>query len=675
MIERIYALFVNRIPGIRERYKRKREHATGWKHFTVWVYLVYLNIAYYIFRNKELGLIEKYPFYENKQLYSKGSESAISKRVAPAIFARNLSMYDVISFDVFDTLIFRPFSEPTDLFYLLGNQLNYLDFARIRQEMEWRARQQKYKNEKHYEVNLEEIYTVLSKETGMDKERAMHLEVELEKQYCFANPYMKEVVDELLKLKKKLIITSDMYLNTKQIQALLNVCGYPEFSAYYVSCDQQTSKNSGGLYALVKTKEGENNSYVHIGDNYVSDIEQAKKHGVDAEFYPNVNQVGMPYRAEDMSVITGGLYRGLVNVHLHNGRREYSQEYEYGYIYGGLFVTGYCQFIHRYVKEHKIDKLLFLARDGDILLKAYKQMYPKEIEKAKYVYWSRLVATKLSAKHYKYDYFRRFLYHKVNQNYDLEQIFTSMELEDMLPVFCETYKLTPQVELVDSNIERVKSYFHEHWSEVLAHYEEQLIAGKQYYEDVLQGAKSAIAIDIGWAGSGAITLDYLINEEWKLNCPITGIIAGTNTCHNAEPNGSETFLQSGKLVSYLYSQRENRDLWKYHDAGKNHNLYWEMFLDAPMGSFKGFYLERKQECTKKYVCVFKEAPVQSEKIEEIQRGILEFVGQYERYQRELKELVDISGRDAYAPMVNVEYSKNKIFMQNISNSIDNANIE
>ena len=670
MIEHIYAFFVNRIPGIRERYKRKRKQATGWKRFFVWLYLVYLNIAYYIFRNKKLGLIEKYPFYENKQLYSKGSESSISKRVEPAIFARNVSMYDVISFDVFDTLIFRPFSEPTDLFYLLGSQLNYLDFARIRQEMEWRARRQKYKSEKHYEVNLDEIYTVLSEETGLDKEECMHLEIELEKQYCFANPYMKEVVEELLKLKKRIIISSDMYLNTKQIQALLSVCGYPKFSAYYVSCDMEASKNKGNLYEKILAKEGKGNSYIHIGDNYLADIEQAKKYGLHAKLYTNVNYVGMPYRAEDMSVITGGLYRGIVNAHIHNGRREYSREYEYGYIYGGLFVTGYCQFIHRYVQKHKIDKLLFLARDGDVLLKAYKELYPEEKDKLAYVYWSRLAATKMTAKHYKYDYFRRFLYHKVNQKYHLEQIFSSMELEDMLDTFCEISHFTRQTELTDSNIEKVKEYLMQRWNEVLKHYEVQLVAGKQYYEEVLQGAKSAIAVDIGWAGSGAVALDYLVNEEWKLQCPITGIIAGTNTCHNAEPNGSETFLQSGKLVSYLYSQRENRDLWKYHDAGKNHNLYWEMLLDAPMGSLRGFYLDKNKRCE----CRFKEAPLHTEKIEDIQRGILEFVGQYGRYQKELREFGDISGRDAYAPMVSLMNGENREFMKSISNMMDDVGI-
>ena len=63
-----------------------------------------------------------------------------------------------------------------------------------------------------------------------------------------------------------------------------------------------------------------------------------------------------------------------------------------------------------------------------------------------------------------------------------------------------------------------------------------------------------IAIDVGWAGSGALALDTLVNKEWKLDCEIIGMIDGNNSVHNAEPNATESFLYSGRVVSYLYSQ-------------------------------------------------------------------------------------------------------------------------
>ena len=68
-----------------------------------------------------------------------------------------------------------------------------------------------------------------------------------------------------------------------------------------------------------------------------------------------------------MSLMVGAAYRGIVNNHMYCGNNSYSMEYEYGYIYGGLFVLGYCTFIHDYYKKNGIDKILFLSRDGDII--------------------------------------------------------------------------------------------------------------------------------------------------------------------------------------------------------------------------------------------------------------------------------------------------------------------
>lgn len=668
--EPIYNILVNRVPGIQERYRKKRNCAKGIQRGGVWLYLLGLNISYYVFRNRKLEQQEKYPYYEEKLLYSKGSESSLSCKLPPEGVVEQLAGYDVISFDVFDTLILRPFSEPTDLFFLLADQFSYPDLKRIRQEMEWKAREKKYKSRKHYETTLDEIYNILSEETGLDKDTVMQAEVELENKFCFANPYMKNVVSLLKRQGKRIVITSDMYLNTGQIRELLQRCGYPKFDAYYVSCGKGASKSKGDLYELVRQEEGQEKTFAHVGDNYISDVQNSEKHGFCSFHYVNVNAAGEPYRPCDMSSITGSVYRGIVNAHIHNGMNCYTREYEYGYLYGGLFVAGYCQFIHGYVQTHHTDKILFLARDGDVLSKAYQILYPEEEGRWEYVYWSRLAATKMSARYFKYDYFRRFLYHKVNQGYSMKKILQAMELEDMLGQLCGEAGVVEEAVLTDRNVEKVKSFLMGHWKEVLQHYEEQLEAGKQYYSRVLDGYKAVAAVDIGWAGSGAVTLNHIVNEIWHLNCEIAGIIAGTNTCHNAEPDATETFLQSGKITSYLYSQRENRDLWKFHNPGKDHNLYWEMLLDAPMGSLKGFYLDEAGKCE----CRFREVTADVKKVKEIQNGILDFVRQWKEVSGKLGRLGKISGRDAYAPMVSVCNEENKSFMKDLCQLMDDVNV-
>ena len=130
MIEKIYIILVNSVPGIRDRYQRKRKDSKGIGRGWLWIYLLYLNFSYYVLRNKKLEYMEDYPYFEKKHLHEYEPESALAQHRTPEAFASELSGYDVVSFDVFDTLIFRPFSEPTDLFFVLGDKLKYLDFKR-----------------------------------------------------------------------------------------------------------------------------------------------------------------------------------------------------------------------------------------------------------------------------------------------------------------------------------------------------------------------------------------------------------------------------------------------------------------------------------------------------------------------------------------------------------------
>ena len=429
-----------------------------------------------------------------------------------------------------------------------------------------------------------------------------------------------------------------------QIQELLKQCGYPEFDGYYVSCEYGVSKGDKGLYEQIKKDYGTEISYVHVGDNPYSDQKKAKEAGFVSIAYKNVNDIGETYRSEDMSVITGSMYRGIVNAWIHNGSHIFEKDYEFGFIYGGLFVTGYCQFIHEYAVQHRTDKILFLSRDGDILQQVYDRIYPED--KTEYVYWSRKAATILCAGYFKYDYFRRFLYHKINQDYTLEQIFSSMKLDDMLEGFCKGYSYEKETKLTEAVAHSCKKYLMDNWDQVLLHYKEASEAGKKYYENILKECSHVLAVDIGWAGSGAIALDYLVNHVWNLDCKVTGMLAGTNTCHNAEPDASESFLQEGTLVSYFYSQRENRDLWKFHDLNQDHNLYLEQLLCSPTPGFEGFAFDSSG----KVMLQFGKKDSNEAGMRQIQKGILDFADEWIRHFGRDNPMARISGRDAYGPL-------------------------
>ena len=663
---KLYNLLVNRHSGIAARYHRLHDNSGTVLKWISYIYLLFLNFCYYILFCRFLGHPGEEKIYEEKRLPTDRTESEM--RMSEGLSVQEtvdiLAGYDIVSFDIFDTLLFRPFDEPTALFFLLGEKLKFMDFRRIRVEAEQEARQEKYKRTASYEVNLEEIWTRLEEKTGLSAKAGMNLEMEQERFCCYANPFMLQVFHRLLEIGKKIIVISDMYLSREFLQSLLVEKGFAGAEKIYISNEWGCSKRSGRLYDLVLQDLNAGGEQVaHIGDNRRSDIEMAKKHGLVPLLYPNVHKNAMLFRAHDMSPIVGAAYRGLVDNHIYCGLEAFSPEYEYGYIYGGLFAVGYCSFIREYCRLHQIDKVLFLARDGDTLCRVYRMLYPDE--NTEYVYWSRKAALKLAAASDRYDYFRRFLNHKANQKISLERIFQSMELESLLedfPIQTGKRPLHRSDDLTSDNLADVKSFLTTNWERVLACYREEQEAAAAYYERVLRDCRKAAAVDIGWAGSGALALKTLAEEVWKLPCNITGIIAGTNTLHNAEPFVSETFLQTGDLVSYMYSLSHNRDLAKKHDPNKNYNVYWELLLSSPTPQFTGFGFRRDGADISKADAVelhFGKLDENQEGIREIQRGILDFAGQYLEHFGNMPYLFRISGRDAYAPMLAAASHKGK----------------
>lgn len=642
---RIYHFLVNRYPEIRERYHRMHDDATGLKVPLSWLYLLALNIRVRLPGGGLHGQENAVGITEEKHIPTGASESelAVSEVMRPGELAEFLAGYDVISFDVFDTLLFRPFSSPTDLFYFVGENLLFLNFKELRMRFEREAREEKRSRYGQGEVTLSEIWEKLSRETGISMEQGMQTELDCEEAFCYANPYMLSVYRLLQKQGKQIIAVSDMYLPSAFIKKLLKKAGYEGIEKVCVSCEYGAGKSDGTLFAKVKRELPDGVSVVHIGDNPHSDVKMAKKYGFNAYHYPNADRKTAAYRAMEMSPVVGGAYRGIVNHHLYNGIESYGMAYEYGYVYGGLFVLGYCSFIHRYCREQGVERLLFLSRDGDILKQAYELLYPGA--QTAYACWSRAAATKLMAQDNRYDYFRRFLFHKVNQGKTLRDIFHAMDLDMLLGSLPDG--LLESDFLDESNAGRIKRFLEEQWQKVLAVYGEQESAAREYYAQMLCGCKRACAVDIGWAGSGAMSLAYLVERKWNLPCRLTGIIAGTNTPHNEETEAGEAFLQSGRLVSYMYSSAQNRDLWKAHDPNRDYNIYWELLLASPTRQFLRFAVDGQG---KTKLC-FGDMDYNQEGICQIQKGILDFIREYEAHFKDYPYMNQISGRDAYAPML------------------------
>jgi len=680
MRTRLYQILVNQRPGIAYRYHKVHDKAAGVQKLLSWIYLLWLNFACNILGIRFLGERPDMKYYEEKTLPADASESARAAGDLLRSFESRdpegkFGSYDILSFDVFDTLILRPLSDPRDLFWFVGEKLGSMDFRNLRIRAEQDARRKKQAKEGHSEVTLAEIWEKLAEMTGLSADEGMRIETETETELCYANPFMRKLWEAAKRQGKRIIVISDMYLPEATIRKVLEKNGYTGAEKIYVSCEYGMNKAGGRLYRQVlhdlslrpdggsrtsgSQKENNGHRILHIGDDPHSDGRMAEHSGFDVLLYPQIRRMQEKYRPYDMSYMTGSTYRGIVSNHLYNGSRRFSADYEYGFVCGGLFVLGYCTFIHEYIKKNEIDKALFLARDGDVLKEAYDLLYPGEA--TSYVFWSRKAGLKLTADEDRYDYFRRFVEHKINGGYRIREILRSMDLEFLTEKL--TDELTAEEELTGKNAPVLRHFLETNRDLIAGIYEEQRMAARQYFQSRLDGCKKIAVIDIGWAGSGAMTLSHLIEKVWRFPCKVSGIVAGTNTLHNAEPDASEPFFRSGKLVSYLFSQEHNRDLLKKHDPNKDFNVYWELLLSSPQPPLDGFYPEKSaadracggQSCKTDpesgVFLRFGPPDVDPARAAKIRKGILDFIKEYRLRFAAYPYMLRISGRDAYAPVL------------------------
>ena len=318
----IYKQLVNKYPGIAYRYHKMHDNAHGMVKVISWVYLLWLNFAYYILFMRFLGRKPDAEIYESKRLNYKMSESESylneHKGIDVDRLVKKLASYDVVSFDIFDTLIFRAVDTPIDAFYFMGEQLGISNFRGIRTWAEYDARVKCYDANNHTEIGLEDIWKNLIEDAGdiCSVEEGMELEINTEIDLCYANPFMLEVWKRLKELGQEIVIVSDMYLSSEMLVRILSKAGYNDLPQIFVSCEHGVSKADGKLYRLVKNKYA-GKSIIHVGDNPHSDDKMAHKSGLDVYLYPNINGQTMLYRPFDMSYLTGSAYRAIVSSHIY----------------------------------------------------------------------------------------------------------------------------------------------------------------------------------------------------------------------------------------------------------------------------------------------------------------------------------------------------------------------
>lgn len=546
---------------------------------------------------------------------------------------------DYLSFDVFDTLLLRNVERPMDVFRLMGIILNEPRFAQVRVE----AEQECYRKI-GVSTNIYDIYMCVAKRMTIDIETTVHLELECERKICRANPYMKELFDKAKQEEIPIILVSDMYLPACKIEMLLNECGYSGWKKVYVSCEQSETKGSGLLQKKVWQEIGETNRVLHIGDNLQSDVEATRTMGWQSLYYPSCSNKMPTFIEQSIKTLPTSIANAICTNYLNNGANRVNKEFEHGFLYGGILVSGFCQWLNNFARNNEVDQIWFLARDMDIVNQTYCCHY-NQFDSC-YVRISRCAAMELNVEEYPTDFFNYHFYG--NARAGTIRIGQALE-EARLDVLKEKLwecGLKTEEKLTLENLDVLREFYLDHINEVCEVFAPAVESAMAYFTQVLSGHRRICIADLGWNGTIMMELKRFLRRK---NFPIDEMFC---VMMGATSNPiTNDLISSGQLKTYLYSGVQETGLALREGTEKGNTQM--MCLEAMFSSAESSLLRYDLDENGRPCLIDGNATVLSWQISEIQRGILFFAEQYSEQAKVFPCTLDIYPKDAFAPYLTI----------------------
>jgi predicted HAD superfamily hydrolase len=313
----------------------------------------------------------------------------------------------VVSFDIFDTLLVRALARPDEIFELMQPEVDKVaghkvNFRQLRIEADGWQRLRLVPGE---DITLGTIYRRVGEVLRLPAavcEKLQELELRLESQFMRVREAVVEVMNFAHDLGKRVILTSDMYLDIDFVTATLRRLGIVRYHHIYLSSQIGKRKDARTLFPHILEAENiQAEEMIHIGDNEHADLQIPGDLGIltfhvmrPMELFRQtpLGKTDFPRQPDLLSPfarISFGLMLARVfndpfpkNASAVNGNLR-----NFGYWYFGPTLLAFVKWVADRAVADGIDTLYFLARDGDILVRIYRLLQERLSERqAKAVY-------------------------------------------------------------------------------------------------------------------------------------------------------------------------------------------------------------------------------------------------------------------------------------------------
>lgn len=306
----------------------------------------------------------------------------------PMAFLDVCEGYEIVSFDVFDTLVFRKCVRPHLVFDYVGRVCDVPDFRRTRVRAEEAARLHNYARYSSHEVDLNDIYAHV-RLGRHDKRMLMASELDAERELTFPNKLLSDAIRLLRERGQMVIAISDTYLLPDQVNMLLATHGVG-VDRIFTSAEFKevnAGKYNGEIFPRILGVLGaEPEKIIHFGDNKISDYEMPLLHDIAAVRLRTIMEMAYVdpgdnlhryYILGQLDSFEAALLEGLQIKRSGIARTSYQS---FGYNYAGPLVVAFALWILEQARLDGRKRLILFGRDGFIIKEAIEHLGFRDIE-------------------------------------------------------------------------------------------------------------------------------------------------------------------------------------------------------------------------------------------------------------------------------------------------------
>ncbi len=392
----------------------------------------------------------------------------------------------------------------------------------------------------------------------------------------------KEVLDLVLfakKLNKKIILTSDTWHNKEFIKKILHSLKLDIFNRIYLSSEEKYSKYNGEIFNLIK-KENKG-KILHIGDNSISDYQNAKREKIQSVLIPSLDELILnskfsgiyAYNQNIFSKIALGMIKKKISKILFYCLKKNKPFFinsfkDFGYLFYGPMALFFSINLFDLSNKQKIKKVLLCSREGFLFFKLLKYLNKYNLKNIslKYFLTSRKLSSMSSFTNQK-DILDSFKIHRFEGNIS-ELIKNRFGLNNLKKnLFNKNIKINSK-----KNYKKFSSHVKELSSQIL---KKSLITRKNYLKYLKRTIKNkkTLIVDQGYHGSVQKYLEKIMKQKYY----------GLYICH---------YLPSQKIQSFIDYD---------YSYFRKHQIFFESVFTAPHGTvidinkYQNFIYEKRQK--------------------------------------------------------------------------------